>query len=62
MTGCKPSDIGRKVRYRARHGDIEEGVITSFNLTHAFVRFGNDVTSKACRFADLEWVHPVPGE
>ncbi len=53
-------DIGRKVVYRARHpnAEPEEGVITSFNDTCVFVRYGADVHSKGTARADLEWVAP----
>ena len=50
-------DIGRKVLYRPSHGDSEEGVIVDFNATYIFVRFGNDVGSKACRPENLEWIN-----
>lgn len=54
------ADIGRKVVYRPRfHGAVpEEGVITSFNETCVFVRYGADVHSKGADRRDLEWVHP----
>jgi hypothetical protein len=53
------ADLGRKVVHRER-GDfpgkkVEEGVLTSFNETYAFVRYGG-VTSAATDFADLEWM------
>lgn len=54
-----PEDIGRKVLYRTSHGDIEEGVVTSFNSAYVFVRFGADVHSKACAPKDLEWINNV---
>lgn len=49
--------IGRKVLYNAHHF-IEEGVIVSFNSEYIFVRFGSDVSSKACRRQDLELINP----
>ena len=54
-------DIGRKVVYEPfRHCDtslLEEGVITSFNDTYVYVRYGSDVHSKATRANDLVfWV------
>jgi hypothetical protein len=53
------SDIGRKVVYRDRSGHVlEEGVITSFNPTCVFVRYGAGQTSKGTRRKDLEWVAP----
>lgn len=33
--------------------DAEYGTITSVNDTYAFIRFGNDQSSKACRPEDL---------
>lgn len=53
-------DIGRKVLYRARHpgAKAEEGVITSFNDTCVFVRYGADNGSKGTRREDLEWLRP----
>ena len=56
MQDIHHDDINRKVLYRAPHGEIEEGVITSFNSVYVFVRFGNDVTSKACRLDQLELI------
>jgi hypothetical protein len=51
-------DIGRKVVYRARNpkAEPEEGVITSFNETCVFVRYGADVHSKGTSRRDLEWI------
>lgn len=51
-------DVGRKVVYRARHpnAELHEGVITSFNETCVFVRYGADVHSKGTKRDDLEWV------
>ena len=53
-------DIGRKVVYR-EHGDfpgrkIEEGVVTSFNGSVVFVRYGASTTSAATAREDLEWM------
>lgn len=49
--------IGSKVVYRPFENSSpslwEEGVITSFNDSFVFVRFGNDVNSKACKKEDL---------
>lgn len=55
-----PRDIGRKVIYRER-GDfpgrkIEEGVITSYNDSVVFVRYGTSATSAATDRADLDWL------
>lgn len=52
-------DVGRKVVYRDRSGSkVEEGVITSFNATFVFVRYGSQTTSAGTRREDLEWVSP----
>ena len=47
--------VGKKVRYipykafgDIQHPDCEDGIITSTNDTHVFVRFGNNTTSQAC--------------
>jgi hypothetical protein len=55
-------DIGRKVIYR-EHGDfpgrkLEEGVITSFNSTCVFVRYGSRTGSAGTAREDLEWATP----
>ena len=53
------ADIGRKVVYTGNRypgGELEEGVITSFNSRAVFVRYGADVGSKATSRQDLEWV------
>ena len=53
-------DIGRAVIYTGNRypgGVVEEGVITSFNATSVFVRYGADKTSKATSREDLEWVN-----
>ena len=54
-------DIGKAVIYIGnRHpgGELEEGVITSFNEHLVFVRYGSDHYSQATRRQDLEWTHP----
>lgn len=53
------NDIGRVVIYRAHHpgAEREEGVITSFNDTCVFVRYGRDKHSKGTARRDLEWAH-----
>ena len=52
-----PDDIGRKVVYTGNHnGPLEEGVITSFNSTAVFVRYGSDYGSTATSRQDLEWL------
>lgn len=66
MISPSPDDIGRRVIYR-EHGThpgrkIEEGVLTSFNEHHAFVRYGIGITSAATNFADLEWSNRKPEE
>lgn len=51
------SDIGRKVVYRAAPNfDPEEGVISSFNDTGVFVRYGASVQPQMTRREDLEWM------
>ena len=53
-------DIGRAVIYTGNRypgGTVEEGVITSFNATSVFVRYGADKHSKATSREDLEWAH-----
>ena len=56
MIEVGPVDIGRKVIYRAGHGNAEDGVITSYNDSVIFVRYGNDVHGKGTRREDLEWL------
>ena len=52
-------DIGRKVYYTGNYGGpIEEGVITSFNDTCVFVRYGAKYHSEATNREDLEWTFP----
>jgi hypothetical protein len=41
MLDPQESDIGRKVLYRTRHDDIEEGVLVSFNSAYVFIRYGS---------------------
>lgn len=56
-------DVGRPVAYQKvwidSHGHchlkIEDGVITSFNDSFVFVRYGNDKNSKATLRQDLKW-------
>lgn len=49
-------DIGRKVIYTGNYGgSLEEGVITSFNNSYVFVRYGTKYTSEATSRSDLEW-------
>lgn len=50
-------DIGRKVIYRGWGGEIEEGVLTSYNSAYIFVRFGTNLTPQACDNDErIEWV------
>lgn len=59
-------DIGRKVVYRVysatapahapRIIDREEGVITSFNPSYVFVRYGSKAHSQATKRTDLDWI------
>ena len=49
------TDRGRKVIYQSWGGVAEEGVITGWNEPYVFVRFGNSVTSQACRRDQLEF-------
>jgi hypothetical protein len=51
-------DIGRAVIYTGNRypgGELEEGVITSFNDHTVFVRYGADKHSKGTLRTDLEW-------
>lgn len=59
----KEEDLGRKVLYiphhahgDASHKDCEEGVLTSFNDSYAFVRYGSDVNSKPTDFDNLKLI------
>jgi hypothetical protein len=56
------ADIGRSVTYRGRRkgppAKPEEGVITSFNESFVFVRYGDWKASRATRREDLEWIMP----
>lgn len=63
MIDPKNSDIGRKVVYRDSSGHVvEEGVITSFNDTCVFVRYGGDTHAKGTRREELEWINPIAGD
>ena len=46
--------VGRKVVYTPYHGEIEEGVVTSWNDHFIFVRYGNNTTSQATLREQLE--------
>ena len=50
------ADIGRRVVYRGYAGEVEEGVITSFNNSVVFVRYGLGCTSAATRRDQLDWL------
>ena len=52
-------DIGRAVLYTAPFpgSEPEEGVITSYNSNYIFVKFGKQITSKACRYQNLTFAH-----
>ncbi len=54
-------EVGRKVIYTPFEGCSnklkEEGVITSFNHYYIFVRYSNDVNSKATLPDDLEYIY-----
>ena len=62
MIQLTQADVGRKAIYRER-GDfpgrkVEEGVITSFNDSVVFVRYGASASSVATSRGDLEWTSP----
>lgn len=51
------ADKQRKVVYTDRFtGAVEEGVITSWNESYIFVRYGNDCGSKATDESNLEFI------
>lgn len=57
MINPKPEDIGRGVLYRHAHdGSTEQGVITSFNDSVIFVRYGSNIGSQATTPSDLTWL------
>lgn len=55
-------DIGRAVVYLPGHwsdyGQAEQGIITSFNESMVFVRYGDNPQSKATLRWDLNWLRP----
>lgn len=63
-------DVGRSVVYQRgwidSHGcchlKLDDGVITSFNDTCVFVRYGSDKHSKGTRRQDLTWAQRKPHE
>jgi len=55
-------DVGRAVKYvplhahgDENHKDVEYGIITSFNKVYVFIRYGDQVNSKATSADDLIW-------
>lgn len=55
-------EIGRAVLYipyhaagRRDHPDVERGVVTGFNKTVVFVRFGSELHAKACYPDTIEY-------
>ena len=59
------ADIGRRVLYTGNThpgGEIEEGVLTAFNDTCAFVRYGTRLTPQGTNLSDLEWDGPPAAE
>jgi len=54
------ADIGRLVYYTGNRypgGEIEEGVITSFNESTIFVRYRGSIHAQGTSPEDLEWSH-----
>lgn len=49
-------ELNRKVVYTDGTGKKEEGIITSSNSKFVFVRYGNDVNSKATRPEDIDYI------
>ncbi len=49
------ADIGRQVIYHGWAGERESGVITSFNDSFVFVRYGMGCTSAATAREQLSW-------
>ena len=56
MINPTTADVGRRVLYRPRHSPDEAGVITSFNDSFVFVRYGDLSESQATMHEDLHWV------
>lgn len=51
------AEVGRKVIYTPfPGGEVEEGIITSFNHKNIFVRYGNDQHSKATSPEDISYI------
>jgi hypothetical protein len=55
LTDLKETDVGRFVIYTAHHGEREEGVISSWNDTYIFVRYGRGSTAAATDPNQLEF-------
>ena len=49
------SDKGRKVLFSTYHGDIEMGVLSSWNERYIFTRFTSGSTAAACNPEQLEF-------
>jgi hypothetical protein len=64
ITQITKKDIGRMVLYTAPFpgSEPEEGVITSYNSSYIFVKFGKQITSKACRYQNLDFAHKEEGK
>lgn len=56
MINPTTKNFGRSVVYKRGTRFMAEGVITSFNDSYVFVRYGADHGSQATRREDLEWV------
>ena len=55
------ADKNRLVVYsKGRLKQLEEGIITSWNDTFIFVKYGKDITSKATYPQDLDWAIKSP--
>ena len=48
-------DIGRKVFYSDFKGDLEHGVISSFNDDYIFVKYEGRYNTQATSREDLSW-------
>lgn len=55
ISDLKPDDVGRNVTYTAHHGEREHGVISSWNDTYVFVRYGMGSTAAATDPDQLEF-------
>lgn len=52
-------NIGARVVYRPKEGEMETGVITGNNSNYVFVRYGADSHSKATNARTLEFEFDV---